>query len=193
MRTISLLLAPVMMFFISINGFASTSEKKTEITLPGTQVVEQQNLLVGARIGAGNLFYFGANGEYMWHDNFGAIADVRYGTYGEDIVSAAGVTEVDGSSISLAAQGSFHFDILKVKNLDTYVSAGAAYHIVSADAKFRSSIPGVTVDSSVSAGTSFVELIAYANARYFFRPQWAVQASVGKGLGTVIVGADYLF
>lgn len=168
----------------SVTDEDNVSSRSSSSGLPPAAVLVEGSNVVSARLGTGTPMYFGVGFEHMFTPNFGAIGDLRYGSYTS---AMAGFGEWKLTVWEIAAQASFHADFLKVEGLDTFLSAGLGRTFVS------STWTGSTVVPVSSVTASAFEFIGYLNIRYFFADNFGVTAAVGTGMGTLNFGVDYLF
>jgi hypothetical protein len=173
---------------------AGTTSKKFE-SGPGMsapQVLETGDNLIGARAYQGEVFdnnpLISLNYERMVAPNFGVGGLFGYSTYEKTIRvgTLKGTYEYDAYVIG--ALGSFHFDLFKVKNLDTFLTGGVGRTIIKSKWSSRNGLA-----QNTEADSSSTYLLGYATARYFVNPQWAFSGSLGINLGTLALGMDYLF
>jgi hypothetical protein len=192
--SISLLFISILVgqFAIAAAQMSKSNRRFTPTKLSPPQVLEVGDSLIGFRVGQGSAFdgasVIGGNYEYMFRQNFGIGGQLHYSNYN----SAYGFGPYHGewtySAWTVLGYGSFHPDIFKVSNLDTFVTGGIAHTFISARWSSNMSFPE---PNNADSGSTY--LVAYLNARYFFDPQWSVIASIGTGLGTLGLGMDYLF
>lgn len=157
-----------------------------------TQGVSESKLLIGGRGAIGGATYFGVSTEYLFMENLGVIMDIRRGsdTIGVSFGSIGSETTVKSWTVGL--QAAMHMDVLKVQNLDTYVSVGLARNFYGDAETTVTGAPGIGTIGGVSVEDSF-DFVANVNARYFFTDNFAAHTSIGVGLGLFSVGADYMF
>ncbi|HEY0778053.1 MAG TPA: outer membrane beta-barrel protein [Gemmatirosa sp.] len=94
----------------------------------------------------------------------------------------AGLGEWSVSVLPISGYANYHFPI-RNRRFDPYVGAGLGYEIVKVSAQ--------TSDGSVDYGGtqgSSVFLVAHAGARYFLRPNLALQAETGFGVSPFSIG-----
>jgi hypothetical protein len=84
--------------------------------------------------------------------------------------------------ILLGARAAYHYDLLHNPNIDTYGGILLGYNIVS--------FSGPSV-SYYSPGGSYLAFGFFVGGRYYFNPNWAVQAELGYGIGILNVGIAY--
>jgi hypothetical protein len=181
---------------VSQNALAfQKSAKKAaadRVTLTEPQVVEEGDSIFGLRANKGSDFggatAIGGSYEYMIRPNFGFNTQLDYATY-EVNYSVGPITgKWTYKAWALALMGTYHFDLFKVKNLDTFISGGLAHTFLSVSG---SNNQGFSMNTGAQTSSTF--LVAYANFRYFVDSNWGFTASVGTGLGTASFGVDLLF
>lgn len=171
------------------------SQKKIEadrVGLSGPQVLEQGDNLIGVRVNQGGIFadnsVVGLSYERMVRPNLGLGLQARYTSYSNRWSSTFFSGRYDYTATTIAATGNLHADVFKVRNLDTFATAGLGHTFLTS----RWSSSDQIVDPGTGdASTTF--LLAYINARYFVDSSWSFTASLGTGLGTLGLGMDYLF
>lgn len=170
------------------------SEKKLKadrnaIEFKTPQVVEKRDTIFGLRTSFGDLNDGGPGAglhiERMLSEYFGVTGEAYYSKYSQQV---GGLGTFDYTSTILVAYASFHADIFKAKNLDTYISLGVAHSEVSGKISLPPGFP--------NPGNSQIrdtDLVLFLTGRYFFNSRWAASASLGKNLNTFMIGTDYLF
>jgi hypothetical protein len=98
-----------------------------------------------------------------------------YGSYGYDWKF---------TYILVGARGAYHLDLVHNPKVDTYGGILLGYNIVS--------YSGPSV-SYYTPGASYLAFGIFVGGRYYFNPNWAVQAELGYGLGILNVGVAYKF
>lgn len=163
-----------------------------QVEIRAPQVLEKGDTSLGMRLGEGDIFngepLVGLNLEHMVSTNVGISGYFGYDNYASDYQVGVLHGEWDYSVFALAAMVNFHADLFKVKNLDTYASLGLGHNFVNSR---WTSNAGITPLNNADSSSSF--LVAYLNCRYFLNSNWGFDASLGTGLGTFALGADYLF
>jgi hypothetical protein len=184
--------------FLAAAGAHATSgksAKKLEADrhqLRAPQVVEEGDNAIGLRAAQGDVFrnnpMVGFNYEHMVSPNFGIGGQYHYSTYTHTIRvgELKGTYEYDAHVYLL--YGSYHFDLFKVRNLDTYISAGFGRTVLKSNWTSNSGLA-----DAGSADSSSTYLLGYVNARYFINSNFAFTGSVGTPIGTLALGMDYLF
>jgi hypothetical protein len=84
--------------------------------------------------------------------------------------------------ILIGARGAYHLDLLHKSNFDTYGGILLGYNIVS--------YSGPSL-GYYSPGASYLAFGIFVGGRYYFDPNWAVQAELGYGLGILNIGIAY--
>jgi hypothetical protein len=194
MKTTVLLLS----IFVGLGANAAINKSSKKLaadrsTMSAPQVLEDGDSLAGVRVNQGTDFggatAIGVSYEYMFHPNFGFNPQVHWATYNSKFAVGPYEGEYDYNVFSLAAQATFHGDLFKTKNLDPYLSGGVGRTFVNS--KMKTNVP---IDfGAPHADSSSTFLVLYANLRYFVNSSWAMQASLGTGLGTFSLGVDHLF
>lgn len=142
------------------------------------------DLYVGPRIGLGSIgvssLGFIGTAEYGVQDNLGVTATLGYAGSSESYVGGYTWTY----TYILATVGAqYHFDLLKVKKLDTYVGVNLGYNIASV------SVSDSRFPYTGSAGGF---LVAFnVGGRYFFSDRLAGVVNLGYGLGIIQIGVDF--
>lgn len=164
-------------------------------SIPAPQSVRPGNSLLGVRGAMGGAFdgsaILGANYEYILQPNIGIGAQVHHSGYSSKFGNAIYNGEWNYDIWVLNAYGAFHVDLFKVKELDTYATAGLGRTFVSSSVK-SSSADMPTNEFAATASSGFF-LTANINGRYFFTKNLSGVATLGLGLGTLGLGMDYLF
>jgi opacity protein-like surface antigen len=187
-------LAALAVLMISGSAFADDDDDGgDEAPLSPPLSLEKGNSTLGLRVSQGGGFggemLMGLTGEHMITPMIGVGGSLFYGTYRNRYEFSGFRGEWDYTVYALSGFANFHVDLLHVKNLDTYATAGLGHAFVNG--KWKTNVGGIDpVTRSDSSPTFFV---VYANARYFVNPKWGVTASLGTGTGVVALGADYLF
>ena len=89
----------------------------------------------------------------------------------------------------LGARGTFHYDVFKVENLDTYGAAMITYHIVNES----DNIPDI-YDPYVNYSHSNATYASlHAGAQYYFTPSFGAYAEVGYGVYWLGMGVNFKF
>lgn len=204
MKTILL----IVLCLASIPGFAANSSsaraktsKKSSSGIPAPQGVKMGDALLGLRGAIGSSFegsaILGANFEYLFHRNFGAGLQVSHSGYSTRFGNEFLTGEYSYNVWVVNAYGSLHADVLKVRQLDTFLTAGLGRTFMSSSVSTvpNPKIPDFAMNNSLpaTAESSAFFLTASVNARYFFMPNLSGVASLGLGLGNVGLGMDYLF
>jgi hypothetical protein len=144
-----------------------------------------KDLYVGAHLGLGGGFYGGlgpvVNVEYGILSNLGITGSV--GFFGYSYQPAATYTWTY-TQIPIIVGANYHFDLLKVKQLDTWVGVGFGYVVASwtsTDAAFN----------TFSSGSYFT-WDGRLGARYYFSDKLAAKVELGYwALGYLRVGVDF--
>ena len=89
----------------------------------------------------------------------------------------------------IGARGTFHYDLFKVKNLDTYAGAMIAFHVVNESTDAPNDFYDDYYDSHASAAYASI----FAGAKYYFAPQVAAFAEVGYGVSWLTTGIAFKF
>ena len=146
-------------------------------SLPPPEGVRLYDIIVGPRLGIGSYasatMGFGLNGEYLITRDIGVGGFFGYSTYSLGAGSY--------SNMLFLAQGSYHANLFKVKNLDTFATLGIGYDVVSVSG------------GNLTVSASGIVASIYINGRYFFNEQWSGVASLGYGVGVLGLGVDYKF
>jgi hypothetical protein len=87
----------------------------------------------------------------------------------------------------IGARGTFHYDLFKVKNLDTYAGTMIAFHILSN----TNNIPAQLDPDRSYSNAAYASL--FAGAKYYFAPKVAVYAEVGYGVAWLTMGIAFKF
>lgn len=175
---------------------AESSPQTTTSQENASRLLNETNIALGARLGlgavgsfsyAGGTVGFIATGEYRWKEGWGfggLVGFSRYSWDGGSLYSSGSNYSSSLTHLLILPQVMYHADVFKVKNLDTYVSAGAGYDFVfwSYNGPANPYINGLNYSS--------VALSAYANARYFVTDRIALSGSLGWGFGILTAGLD---
>lgn len=163
---------------------------KSNLTPP--QVLEPGDNMIGLRANQGDVFdhkpLIGVNYERMLTTNFGVGGQFFYTEYQTNFNVNGFRGTWDYEAYVFAAYGSFHFDIFKVKNFDTYISAGVGRTQINSKWHSNDKLP-----ASSKVDTSSMYLLGYVTGRYFVNSNWAFSGSLGLPIGTLSLGMDYLF
>jgi len=89
--------------------------------------------------------------------------------------------------VIIGARGTFHYDVFKVKNLDTYGGAMVAFHVVN----YTDNLPQYVNYEDDHASAAYASI--YAGAKYYFTPQFAAFAELGYGVSWLTMGVGYKF
>ena len=185
----------------SSSRFRGSKRSTATSGIAAPQVVRIGDALLGVRGAIGSSFegsaILGANFEYIFHRNIGAGLQVSHSGYSTSFGNEFLTGEFSYNIWVVNAYGAFHADVLKVRNLDTYLTAGLGRTFMSSSVSTvpNPKIPDFAFNNSLpaTAETSAFFLTASVNGRYFFTPNWSGVASLGLGLGNVGLGMDYLF
>jgi hypothetical protein len=126
--------------------------------------------------------------EYGIHENISLGGVVGYSSSSQDVYGDYGWKY---TYILIGARGAYHLDLLHKKDIDTYGGVLLGYNIVSSSAK--GALPSLYGYGSYSASASYLAIGVFIGGRYYFSPNWAVQAELGYGLGILNVGIAYKF
>ncbi len=113
-------------------------------------------------------------GGYLGYKGYGYDVNYRNGKY----YDKWGVT-------ILGARGSFHYDLLRVKNLDTYGGAMLAFHILNRRENFPNGYPYERTYSSALYAS------LYAGSKYYFNDRVSAFLELGYGVSWATVGAAF--
>jgi hypothetical protein len=164
----------------SVQAFAQQS------FLPGSNPnFQNKDLYVGAHLGLGGGFYGGLgpvlNVEYGVLSNLGVTASIGFFGYTYNPVPSYSWSY---TQIPVIVGANYHFDLLKVSKLDTWVGIGLGYVIgswTSTDAAFN------TYPSS-----SYFTWDARLGGRYYLTDKLAVKVELGYwALGYLRAGIDF--
>jgi hypothetical protein len=156
------------------------------------QVLREHDSLLGASIGFGSGFdgsaLWGLNFEHIVSQNIGVGAQYHYASYDSTYWAGNqwGGWEYRASTIS--GFGSLHGDLIKVRNLDTYVSLGISHTFLTSRWKAGPQPTGYYG----RADADFTSVLFQLGFRYFVNSNIAVGASVGTGISGLSIGFDYL-
>ena len=89
--------------------------------------------------------------------------------------------------VIIGARGTFHYDVFKVENLDTYGGAMIAYHIVG----YNDNLPALYTYEDNHSNAIYGSI--YAGAKYYFAPQVAAFAELGYGVSWLTMGVAFKF
>lgn len=174
--------------FVALIGLAVASPKAEAQTF-----VKGDNI-VDAKIGLGSSFDFsglppmGVNYEHgLANDIFNNGSNVNFGL-GAEVDFWGQSNKISDVKYSwfysfIGARGAFHKEF--VNNLDTYLGVSLGVSIG------RSSMSSVNVSSS-STAKSF-GYSTFLGCRYYFNPNWAVNAEIGYGISVLSLGVTYKF
>lgn len=156
------------------------------------QVIEPSDTAIGVRAGQGYNYegrsVIGVNLERIIRQNFGLGGQVNYARYQTDYAVGPQSGEWKYEAWTFVLYGAFHADVLRVKNLDTFVTTGIAHNVLNSDWQSNTGMANPGHAKGNSTG-----LMAYLNARYFVDSSLGFTASIGSGVGTLAIGIDYLF
>jgi hypothetical protein len=88
----------------------------------------------------------------------------------------------------IGARGTFHYDLFKVKNLDTYAGTMIAFHILSNTNNYPDYLDPYKRTYNNAAYASL-----FAGAKYYFAPKVAGYAEVGYGVAWLTMGIAFKF
>ncbi len=183
---------------------ASASAKATEakrspkkaaadtLKMKAPQVIEPGDHSLGLRASQGQSYNhqpaFGLQYERLLAPNFGVGAAVHYATYKTSLTVGPITGTWEYRALAVQAFGSFHFDLFKVPNLDTYISAGVGHTSLKSRWSSNSDLPAIA-----QADGSSSYLTASLGARYFINSEWAFVGALTVPGGALSLGMDYLF
>ena len=104
-----------------------------------------------------------------------------------DIVLPNGKYYDKWSITILGARGSFHYDLLKVENLDTYGGAMLAFHILNS----KNNLPNGYPYSRNYSSDLYASL--FAGMKYYFTDNVGAFLELGYGVSWATVGASFKF
>lgn len=173
-----LFLASVMLFMLSF-GFQASAQFGPNANF------KNKDLIVGAHLGLGG----------GWYSGFGPVVNVEYGVIPQLGVTASvgffGYTDVYSTyswtytSIPFIIGANWHFDVLKIKQLDTWVGAGLGYTFGS----WSSSDPDRRYTGAVG---SYFSWDGRLGGRYYFSDKLAAKVEFGYwALGYARIGIDF--
>jgi hypothetical protein len=142
---------------------------------------------VAGAYGTGGLPIF-AGYEYGLEKNISLGGMIGYSSSSEEYAGWGGTYGWDYSYILIGARGAYHLDLIHKKEWDTYGGVMLGYSIVSASST-GSSIYGSY--GAASASSSYFIFGVFVGGRYYFNPNWAVQAELGYGIGILSIGVAY--
>lgn len=93
------------------------------------------------------------------------------------------------SILVIGARGTFHYDLFKVENLDTYGGTMIAFHSVS----YKKDYPNNYYDYRGKSHGSAAYASLFAGAKYYFAPQVSAYAEVGYGVSWLTMGVAFKF
>ncbi|MDQ3051779.1 MAG: hypothetical protein M3Q95_12890 [Bacteroidota bacterium] len=96
------------------------------------------------------------------------------------------------SILIFGARGTFHYDLFRVKNLDTYAGSMIAFHSVSHKRDYPNNYPNYNGPGRKTPGSAAYPSI-FAGAKYYFAPQVAAYAEVGYGVSWLTMGIAFKF
>ncbi len=96
------------------------------------------------------------------------------------------------SILIFGARGTFHYDLFRVKNLDTYAGSMIAFHSVGHKRDYPNNYPSYYGPGRKSPGSAAYASI-FAGAKYYFAPQVAAYAEVGYGVSWLTMGIAFKF
>lgn len=108
-----------------------------------------------------------------------------YKGYGYDVVYRNGKYYDKWGVTIIGARGSFHYDLLQVKNLDTYGGAMLAFHILNRRENFPNGYPYDRTYSSALYASLF------AGSKYYFNDRVSAFLELGYGVSWATVGAAF--
>lgn len=113
-------------------------------------------------------------GGYIGHKGYGYEVNYKNGKY----YDKWGVTII-------GARGSFHYDLLRVQNLDTYGGAMLAFHVLNRRENFPDGYPyGRTYSSALYASL-------FAGSKYYFNDRVSAFLEFGYGVSWATIGAAF--
>jgi hypothetical protein len=176
-------------------GVAGKSAKKMAADhnrLSSPQVIEAGDNTIGLRAYQGDAFsnapMLGVNYEHMINENFGVGGGYGYANYTNTVHVGGLKGQYRYDAHVYTVTGSYHFDLFKARNLDTYISAGVGRTVLKH--KWHSNT-GLADRGSAKGNSTY--LLGYANFRYFVNSKFAFTGSLGAPVGTLALGADFLF
>ena len=94
---------------------------------------------------------------------------------------------VRSTVLIFGARGTFHYDVFKVDNLDTYGAAMIAFHVVNEKDDF----PDEYHYNDTHSNAAYASL--HAGARYYFTDAFGAYAEVGYGVYWLGMGINFKF
>lgn len=193
------LFASILMFGANTSQAAvNKSAKKIEadrVTLTSPAVIETGDNLLGVRTATGAAFdgatVLGANFERIVHPNFGLGLQAHYANYQAKFSMPGIEGEYNNDAWTFVGYGAFHVNVFKVRNLDTYFSAGVAHSVIRGD--FKAKVDGPLADKVADIKSTRTFGVGYINARYFLDSTFSFTVALGTGLGNFGIGMDVLF
>jgi len=91
------------------------------------------------------------------------------------------------------ARGTFHYDLFKVKNLDTYAGTMIAFHSLSHKRDYPNNYNNNNNYYYRKSPGSAAYASIFAGAKYYFAPQVAAYAEVGYGVSWLTMGIAFKF
>lgn len=172
------------MLIFSQSGFSQETYKGMKLIGPRLAL----GSVYGASTGFGGQFEIGVNDNFIdlgediptW---LGIGASFMYSSYSDNYLLFTN-EKFTYTNIVILGSGFFHADVLKQKNLDTYLMFSVG--INAGSVKYSGSQGNVALPSF----GSFV-IGAGAGARYYFSPKLAAVGEVGVGLGLLRLGIDF--
>jgi hypothetical protein len=165
---------------------ASTSAFAQQSFLPGSNPnFKHKDFYAGAHLGLGGGVYGGigpvVNVEYGVLSNIGITGSVGYFGYSEAFLSTTWTYNI----IPIIVGANYHFDLLNVSKLDTWVGVGLGYTIGS----WSSSDPTFT---NFARTGSYFTWDGRLGARYYLSNNLAIKAELGYwALGYLRLGVDF--
>ena len=90
--------------------------------------------------------------------------------------------------VIVGARGTFHYDLFKVNNLDTYGGAMVAVHIINHTENYPD---GYGYSKNSHGNAAYASL--FAGAKYYFTPAFGVFGEVGYGVSWLTLGIALKF
>lgn len=87
----------------------------------------------------------------------------------------------------IGARGTLHYDLFKVKNLDTYAGTMIAFHAVNQ----KTDLPDNWDYNSTHSSAAYASI--FAGAKYYFTPSFGAFAEVGYGVSWLTMGLAFKF
>ena len=162
----------------------------------GAPALQKGDIIVGGKLALGAVYGanvgFIAGAEYGFKQGFlnipkfpaslGIGGSIGYSGYSKNYAHWG---DYSYSNFLILGSGYWHVDLLKKKEVDTYVVLNLGFNITSVDAPNIANAPDYdSTDGGLVFGTGI-------GIKYYFIPNLAAVAEVGFGMGLLRIGIDF--